>query len=281
MQGDYGPIQYHASGKEWLHGPLTEPEHMKISKIGQYSAASVGARPLHSRKCSIIDNWNALNFSTPHTCMMIPTGLDKLDVFLSGGVPKGAVTDIFGPNGTGKTQLLFQLAAGAVRRGGSVLYVDTSGGFRPERIIQILKRNDPGLLEQISILRVRNTHEQISSMRAMRDSDYDLILVDNVTDLFSFEYHGMQTFEKNLPFMGYMRGLSMHAVSSGVPVVLTNMVRQTASKEVENMHSVVDPFTHVKIRLFRSDGRLSGRAEWMQHSLEFAYRISLEGVAPR
>ena len=41
---------------------------------------------------------------------MISTGLQKLDKFLSGGIPNNVIVDVFGGNGTGKTQLLLQLS---------------------------------------------------------------------------------------------------------------------------------------------------------------------------
>ncbi|KFM20693.1 DNA repair protein [Marine Group I thaumarchaeote SCGC RSA3] len=66
---------------------------------------------------------------------MISTGLQKLDKSLSGGISDGIIVDIFGKNGTGKTQLLLQLAINSIKNGGNVLYFDTTGGFRPERIL--------------------------------------------------------------------------------------------------------------------------------------------------
>ncbi len=77
---------------------------------------------------------------------MISTGLKKLDNFLSGGIPNGVIVDIFGGNGTGKTQLLLQLSINSIKDGGKVLFLDTTGGFRPERILEIQKN-----LIQISI----------------------------------------------------------------------------------------------------------------------------------
>ena len=62
---------------------------------------------------------------------MILTGLEKLDKSLSGGIPDGVIVDIFGKNGTGKTQLLLQLMINSIKNGGHVLYFDTTGGFRP------------------------------------------------------------------------------------------------------------------------------------------------------
>jgi len=66
---------------------------------------------------------------------MISTGLKKLDEYLLGGIQNGVITDIYGANGTGKTQLLLQICINSIKNGGSVLYLDTTGGFRPERIL--------------------------------------------------------------------------------------------------------------------------------------------------
>ena len=70
---------------------------------------------------------------------MISTGLQKLDKFLSGGIPDNVIVDIFGENGTGKTLFLLQLSINSIKNGGNVLYFDTTGGFRPERIVEIQK----------------------------------------------------------------------------------------------------------------------------------------------
>ena len=72
---------------------------------------------------------------------MISTGLKKIDNFLSGGIPNGIIVDIFGGNGTGKTQLLLQLSINSIKNGGKVLFLDTTGGFRPERILEIQKKS--------------------------------------------------------------------------------------------------------------------------------------------
>ncbi|EPA06291.1 ATPase domain-containing protein, partial [Candidatus Nitrosarchaeum limnium] len=57
---------------------------------------------------------------------MIYTGLQKLDDFLSDGIPNGVITDIYGASGTGKTQLLFQICVNTIKNGGTVLYQDTT-----------------------------------------------------------------------------------------------------------------------------------------------------------
>ena len=121
---------------------------------------------------------------------MISTGLQKLDDFLSGGIPNGVIVDIFGGNGTGKTQLLLQLSINSIKNGGHVLYLDTTGGFRPERILQIQKQLEQefDFLKRITVSRLTNTSEQMNTIKNVQKDDYSLIVIDNVTDLFSYEY---------------------------------------------------------------------------------------------
>ena len=110
---------------------------------------------------------------------MISTGLENLDEFLLGGIHNGVITDIFGGSGTGKTQLLLQICINSIKNGGTVLYIDTTGGFRPERILgmQSDQNLDYDLLEKISVLRVTNTSEQINSIEKMNNQNYSLIAI--------------------------------------------------------------------------------------------------------
>jgi len=169
---------------------------------------------------------------------MISTGLLKLDNFLSGGIPNGIIVDIFGGNGTGKTQLLLQLSINSIKNGGNVLYLDTTGGFRPERILEIQKKFniDFNLLDKITVSRITNTFEQINSIKNFQENNFSLIVIDNVTDLFSYEYKNNKSiFEKNSLFMKYMHELSFYAITNKIPIVITNMIRNMDGKEVENM----------------------------------------------
>ena len=117
------------------------------------------------------------------------------------------IVDIFGGNGTGKTQLLLQLSINSIKNGGNVLYLDTTGGFRPERILEIQKLSEKqfNFLEKITVSRITNTSEQIKSIKNLTNNDFSLIVIDNVTDLFSYEYKKDESiFEKNSLFMKYI-----------------------------------------------------------------------------
>ena len=212
---------------------------------------------------------------------MISTGLQKLDEFLSGGIPSGVIVDIFGGAGTGKTQLLLQLSINSIKNGGHVLYLDTTGEFRPERILEIQKqtKTDYDFLQQITVSRLTNTSEQIKSIENIQNNPFSLIVIDNITDLFSYEYKKNEsTVEKNFVFMKYMHDLSKFAIRNKIPIVVTNMIRSIDGKEIENMKSAIDPFTHVKIHLFKNSSKFTGKIYWGSDEKSFSYEINLRGL---
>ncbi|MDC0154959.1 AAA family ATPase [Nitrosopumilus sp.] len=213
---------------------------------------------------------------------MISTGLKKIDDFLSGGIPNGVIVDIFGGNGTGKTQLLLQLSINSIKNGGKVLFLDTTGGFRPERILEIQKKSNTNLnlLNNIMVSRITNTSEQINSIKNFKENNFSLIIIDNITDLFSYEYKNNQSiFKKNSLFMKYMRELSLYAVTHKVPIVISNMIRNSNEQEVENMSTAIDLFTHVKIHLFKNSSIYNGEISSPFNKENFSYTITSSGLS--
>src|ERR1043165_4665503 len=60
-----------------------------------------------------------------HDIQAISTGSISLDIALGGGgVPKGRIVEIFGPESSGKTTLCLHIVAEAQKRGGICGYVD-------------------------------------------------------------------------------------------------------------------------------------------------------------
>ena len=213
---------------------------------------------------------------------MISTGLKKIDNFLSGGIPNGVIVDIFGGNGTGKTQLLLQLSINSIKNGGKVLFLDTTGGFRPERILEIQKKSDSNInfLNNIIVSRITNTSEQINSIKNFEEQIFSLIVIDNITDLFSYEYKNNQSiFKKNSLFMKYMHELSSYAVSHKIPIVITNMIRNSNEQEVENMSTAIDLFTHIKIHLFKNSSIYNGEISSPFNKENFSYTITSSGMS--
>ena len=63
----------------------------------------------------------------------IPTGSPALDIALGiGGLPRGRITEIFGPEASGKTTLCLHVIAEAQKKGGQCAFVDAEHALDPE-----------------------------------------------------------------------------------------------------------------------------------------------------
>ncbi len=133
----------------------------------------------------------------------ISTGSKGLDELLGGGVETNGITEMYGRFASGKTQLGFQLCvnaqlpAGKGGLAGTVLFIDTEGTFRPERIETIAKAqgmNSKEVLGNIFVTRATSTDQQILTAeradKLVRDKNVKLIVVDSMMSLFRSEFIG-------------------------------------------------------------------------------------------
>lgn len=214
---------------------------------------------------------------------MICTSIKKLDHFLNGGIKEGIILDIFGASATGKTQLTMQICVNALQEGRKILFQDTTGEFRPERMLEIMKFRDmnPNLLDKVTVGRITNTSEQIQYLSKIKKLEsFSLIVIDNITDLFSFEYSSGKNFlEKNILFMNYMHELSLTAFYYKIPIVITNMMRKKDDLDIENLDKSISMFTHMKIKLRKDGNRYVGEVipSFLQKQ-EFSYFITAKGL---
>jgi len=74
-----------------------------------------------------------LNQTAIRAVDVISTGSLALDIALGvGGIPRGRVTEIFGPEGSGKTTLAQHIIASAQKAGGRVAYIDAEHALDPQ-----------------------------------------------------------------------------------------------------------------------------------------------------
>lgn len=170
--------------------------------------------------------------------VFITTGASAIDRLLGGGIESGALTEIFGEYRTGKTQICHTLAVTAqlpFSMGGSegkVIYIDTEGTFRPERIVSIANRYQLDAkiaLDNIIVARVYNSDHQIELLMhvaaVMVESRFALVIVDSATALFRTDYVGRGELASRQNHLGkFLRGLQKLADEFGVAVVYTNQV---------------------------------------------------------
>lgn len=211
---------------------------------------------------------------------MIRTGLEKLDEILGDSLRSGTITDVFGESGAGKTQLVMQIIANSVLEN-NVFYQDTTGNFRPERLLEMVPSKDPKFLDKITVGRITNVKEQQNSLDKIKKTDFSLIVIDSVTDLFSFEYPKEEQFlEKTTQFSKYMKKLSQIAFETKIPIIITNMMRKVEQTEQENMESIISLYTHIKIKLAKNQTRYEGQVflNPIQKN-QFSYIITKQGLS--
>ncbi|MCW2912682.1 MAG: recombinase RecA [Actinomycetia bacterium] len=111
---------------------------------------------------------------------VIPTGSIALDVALGiGGVPRGRVVEVYGPESSGKTSLALHVVASAQKAGGIAAFVDAEHALDPEYAQKIGVDTDALLVSQ------PDTGEQALEITDMliRSGAIDIIVIDSVAAL--------------------------------------------------------------------------------------------------
>jgi recombination protein RecA len=110
----------------------------------------------------------------------IPTGALSLDLCLGiGGLPRGRVVEIYGPESSGKTTLTLSVIAEAQKQGGIAAFVDAEHALDPEYASKIGVRIDELLVSQ------PDTGEQALEIteQLVRSGAVDIIVIDSVAAL--------------------------------------------------------------------------------------------------
>lgn len=110
----------------------------------------------------------------------IPTGSIALDVALGiGGLPKGRIVEIYGPESSGKTTLALHAIANAQRNGGVAAFIDAEHALDPEYAKLLGVDIDQLLVSQ------PDTGEQALEIADMliRSGSLDVIVIDSVAAL--------------------------------------------------------------------------------------------------
>ncbi|MEV5535498.1 recombinase RecA [Saccharopolyspora shandongensis] len=111
---------------------------------------------------------------------VIPTGSISLDVALGiGGLPRGRIVEIYGPESSGKTSVALHAVANAQKLGGTAAFIDAEHALDPEYAKAIGVDTDALLVSQ------PDTGEQALEIADMliRSGALDVIVIDSVAAL--------------------------------------------------------------------------------------------------
>lgn len=108
-----------------------------------------------------------------------PTGSLSLDLALGGGIPKGRIIEIYGPESSGKTTLTLHAIAEVQKRGGTAAFIDAEHALDPSYAKRIGVDIDNLLLSQPD-----NGEQALEITETLvRSNAVDLIVVDSVAAL--------------------------------------------------------------------------------------------------
>lgn len=109
----------------------------------------------------------------------ISTGSISLDRALGGGVPKGRVIEIYGPESSGKTTLALHIIAEAQKTGGTAAFIDAEHALDPEYAKKIGVNTEELLISQPD-----NGEQALEIVETLtRSGGIDVIVIDSVAAL--------------------------------------------------------------------------------------------------
>ena len=158
---------------------------------------------------------------------VIPTGSFSLDIALGvGGLPKGRIVEIFGPEGSGKTTLALNVVAQAQKKGGKAAFIDAEHALDPEYAAKLGVQTKELLISQPD-----NGEEALNILESLvRSEIINVVVVDSVAALTpKAEIEG----EMGAQFIGLqarlmsqaLRKLTAISAKTGTLIIFINQLR--------------------------------------------------------
>ncbi|MDW0173742.1 MAG: hypothetical protein QOK56_06860 [Nitrososphaeraceae archaeon] len=169
---------------------------------------------------------------------LIKTGSPSIDKVLGGGIRTGLITNILSDSREARFSLCYSLCVNAARLNSTsaVIFGDTQGIFRPEKIFSYL-RNDQdsnSILHQIRRLRILSTNVQMILVNYALQLHPVLIIIDNFTYLFLNEKKKKLSVQFSL--RKHLHDLALSAINNDVAVVITNTISsKNENKDTEDI----------------------------------------------
>lgn len=146
----------------------------------------------------------------------MPTGVAELDAILpGGGLPRGHIVELYGPESSGKTTLALRAAAAVQAAGGTVALIDADHTFDPAQA------RDAGVdVERLVVASPQYEEQALEIIRTLAGSGVvELIIVDNTAAL-------VPQLELETNLESIMPGLQGTVLSRGLRTIALNVRRK-------------------------------------------------------
>ncbi len=163
----------------------------------------------------------------------------KLNTFFDeiiGELKSDTITTIYGPPGSGKTTICFEYIIKAVEKGKKVIYIDTEGGFSPERLKQI---NPEINLSDILVFSPKSFEEQQKTIFSLNkqiknSNQVGLVIIDSLVMLYRLKL-GDSPQKINSELGEQLRLLTEISRTFHIPVIAVNQMYTTFDTKEKKM----------------------------------------------
>ncbi|HET9807256.1 MAG TPA: ATPase domain-containing protein [Nitrososphaeraceae archaeon] len=204
---------------------------------------------------------------------LLSTGSSHLDQFLHGGIRTGMITNILGESGAGKSQFCFTICANLLKKNKNVniIFIDTSGTFRPERIFEIIEYHySDKILNNIKYFRPYSIKHQFEAIKKISQIKPKLVIIDTITSIISLE---SKNISRHLILMKFIHELAHLAINNNCAIVTTNMVRNIFYSNKNNNNTTNNKSINQKIE---NQKEIKLQREFMEKSVALSVHIKLK-----
>lgn len=214
-----------------------------------------------------------------------PSGSLTLDIALGGGLPRGRIVEVYGPESSGKTTLALHAMAEMQKLGGTVAMIDAEHAFDPEYSQRL------GLNVDDVIVCQPETGEMALEVvdTLVRSSAVDLICVDSVAALVprsEIEGEiGMVQVGAHARLMSQaLRKINVNAAKAGTTIIFLNQLRSKVgviygSPEVTTGGNALKYYSSVRLDIRRREV-IKGKAGEDDTGVRCKVKVAKNKVAP-
>ncbi len=169
-----------------------------------------------------------LGDSTKMDVKVIPTGCPSIDLALGvGGLPRGRIAEIYGPESSGKTTLCLALIAHAQREGGNAVFIDVEHALDP-RYARIVGVD----IDNLMVAQPESGEDALNITETLiRSGAIDIIVIDSVAALVSKNELDGQFGDSTVGLQARMMSQAMRRLTAAISrtqcvCLFTNQIRE-------------------------------------------------------
>jgi RecA/RadA recombinase len=162
--------------------------------------------------------------------LRVPFKVEELDEMSKGGFETQSLYEVYGDEGSGKTQLSMTGAAEYLGKGHGVMFIDCEGAFNIERFEEMCKARNVTYDEEKLGYHLYSDESELEHgiqtfVPELIERDVKLLVIDGLVGLLRLAYEGRgELGERQIELKGIMKYLKNLSILLNMSVVLTNQV---------------------------------------------------------